>query len=451
MLNYADQHAARGAVARRPRRIPRSPHGYPGRPVTTTTTTTTAVSAATRATYLAFMGSGLALSSWASRIPQVRDQLHLSPSRLGLVLLAAAAGSVLSMPLSGPVVTRWGSRSTVRAMAVLLAIGLALIAVGYQLGVVPVLAGLFLLGVANGFWDVAMNVQGARVERLLGRAILPRFHAGWSVGTVFGALVGAGMVALGVPVTAHLAAVAVLTGVAVWLGVAPFVPDDGPDAGHHPAGDHNGRDHGADHEPASSGGARTLAAWREPRTLLVGLIVLAFAFAEGTANDWIGIALIDGYHLSAALGTLGFAVFLAAMTAGRWFGPALLDRYGRVLVLRLLSVLSVIGLAMFVFGELPVVAFVGAALWGAGTSLGFPVGMSAGADEPAMAAARVSVIASIGYCAFLAGPPLIGFLGDQITVLRALSAVAVLLGLAGLITGNIRPPATSTARSNRSE
>lgn len=397
-------------------------------------TTTVAVAAATRATYLAFMGSGLALSSWASRIPQVRDQLHLSPSRLGLVLLAAAAGSVLSMPLSGPVVTRWGSRTVVRTMAVLLASGLVLVAVGYQLGVVPVLAGLFLLGVANGFWDVAMNVQGARVERLLGRAIMPRFHAGWSVGTVAGALIGAAMVALGVPVTAHLAAAAVLTGVAVWLGVAPFVPDDDPDAGADPDGDR---------DPATGGGARTLAAWREPRTLLVGLIVLAFAFAEGTANDWIGIALIDGYHLPAALGTLGFAVFLASMTAGRWFGPALLDRYGRVLVLRLLSVLSVVGLAMFVFGQLPVVAFVGAALWGLGTSLGFPVGMSAGSDEPAMAAARVSVIASIGYCAFLAGPPLIGFLGDQISVLRALSAVAVLLGLAGLITGAMRPPVTT--------
>ena len=75
-------------------------------------------------------------------------------------------------------------------------------------------------------------------------------------------------------------------------------------------------------------------------------------------------------------------------------------------------------------------AFVGALLWGAGASLGFPVGMSAGADEPAMAAPRVSVIASIGYCAFLAGPPLIGFLGDHYTVLRALTTVAVLLALA---------------------
>jgi cyanate permease len=100
-------------------------------------------------------------------------------------------------------------------------------------------------------------------------------------------------------------------------------------------------------------------------------------------------------------------------------------------------VLAVAGLALFVFGHWTPLAFVGVLLWGAGVSLGFPVGMSAGADEPAHAAARVSVIASIGYCAFLAGPPLIGFLGQQFTVLRALTAVAVLLAVAALLAGNV--------------
>ncbi len=143
--------------------------------------------------------------------------------------------------------------------------------------------------------------------------------------------------------------------------------------------------------------------------------------------------------MPATVGTLGFAVFLAAMTTGRWFGPGLLDRYGRVAVIRALAVLALVGLVLFVFGPSTPVAFAGAVLWGCGTSLGFPVGMSAGADDPARAASRVSVVASIGYCAFLGGPPLIGFLGERFTVLKALTAVAVLLALAALITGNIRP------------
>ncbi|HEX8510630.1 MAG TPA: MFS transporter [Propionibacteriaceae bacterium] len=388
--------------------------------------------AATRATYIAFIGSGFAFASWASRIPQVRDRLELSPSQLGLVLLAVAAGSLLSMPLSGPAVSRFGSRLTVTVTSVLMSVALLVVAIGYQVGVLPILIGLFLLGVANGSWDVAMNVQGARVERLLERAIMPRFHAGFSIGTVAGALLGAAMVALDVSVTVHLVGVAVVLVAAVPLGVRPFVPDEAIDVG-------SDRSPG-DLEAARSGGSRTLQAWREPRTLLVGLIVLAFAFAEGVGNDWIAVALIDGYQLPPAIGTLGFALFLTAMTAGRWFGPALLDRYGRVVVLRLLSLLSVAGLALFIFGQVPALAFAGAVLWGAGVSLGFPVGMSAGADEPEMAAARVSVIASIGYVAFLGGPPLIGFLGDQITVLKALTAVGVLLALAALITDNVRPP-----------
>ncbi|WP_433170552.1 MFS transporter [Actinoallomurus sp. CA-150999] len=377
------------------------------------------VRTATRATYVAFFGTGLSFASWAARIPQVRDRLYLQPSDLGLVLLAIAAGSVLSLPLSGPVLARLGSRRMVSAMALLLSAGLVIVSFGYLVGVLPVVVGLFLIGLANGAWDVAMNVQGARVERLLNRSIMSRFHAGFSLGTVAGAVIGAGMVALRVPVTAHLLGVAVIVVAVVPLAVRGFVPDQDDDAAEEPG--------------------RIRNAWAEPRTLLIGLFILAFAFAEGTGNDWISVALIDGHHADATLGTLGFAAFLAAMTVGRWFGPSLLDRYGRVAVIRAISLLAVAGLLLFVFGPSTPVAFAGAVLWGAGTSLGFPVGMSAGADDPARAPARVSVIASIGYTAFLGGPPLIGFLGQRFTVLRALTAVAVLLALAALIAGNVRP------------
>jgi MFS family permease len=166
----------------------------------------------------------------------------------------------------------------------------------------------------------------------------------------------------------------------------------------------------------------------------------------GTANDWVAVATIDGYGASAAVGTLAFSTFVAAMTLGRWFGPHLLDRFGRVVVVRATGVLAVAGSLLFVFAGLTPLAFAGIVLWGVGTSLGFPVGMSAGSDDPARAAARVSVIASIGYCAFLAGPPLIGFLGSHITVLRALVAVSVMLGVAALISGEVRPLGRSTER-----
>jgi MFS family permease len=388
-----------------------------------------AVRAATAATYVAFIVSGFAFASWASRIPQVRDHLELDPAALGLVLLAVAAGSLLALPLSGPFVTRFGSARTVTVMAVLLAAGLCTVAVGYLAGLVPVVIGLFLLGFANGAWDVAMNVQGAVVERHLGRSIMSRFHAGFSLGTVAGALLGAAMVALHIPVTAHLAAVAVLVAVAVPLYVRRFVADDGSASTAAEPGPDTPRQ-----------GAMT--AWREPRTLLIGVFVLAFAFAEGAGNDWISVATIDGYHLAPALGTLAFAGFLTAMTVGRWYGPGLLDRYGRVPVVRILALIGIAGVALFVFAPVPGLAYAGTLLWGVGVSLGFPVGMSAGGDDPKRSAARVSVIASIGYCAFLGGPPTIGFLGDEVGVLRALIVIAVLFGLAALLASAVREPST---------
>jgi MFS family permease len=392
------------------------------------------VRSATYATYLAFIAAGVAFASWASRIPQVRDALLLTPATLGLVLLASAAGSVISLPLSGPVITRIGSRRTLTVMSILTAMSLAGVAIGYHQGRLSVVIALFFLGIGYGSWDVAMNVQGATVERLLGRAIMSRFHAGFSVGTVAGALIGTAMVALEVSVTTHLLVVAVALSIAVPIGVRSFVPDT--------AAQEEAVDAAA--APTTPDAPRSaLSAWRERRTILIGIFVLAFAFAEGTGNDWIAIALIDGYGATAVIGTLGFAVFLAAMTAGRWFGPAWLNRYGRVAVNRALTGASLVGLALFIFGQNLPIAFVGAALWGFGISLGFPVGMSAGADEPAMAAARVSVIASIGYCAFLAGPPLIGFIGEQVTVLRAMVVVAAVLAVAFLIAGNLRPPTSS--------
>jgi predicted MFS family arabinose efflux permease len=387
------------------------------------------VRAATRATYVAFIGSGWGMSTWATRIPQVRDGLDLTPSRLGLVLLAIAAGSIVSLVMAGQIVARFSSRRTVMAMAVLFGLAVVGIGLGYRLGVAPVVVALFFFGFANGAWDVAMNVQGAIVERKLGRAIMPRFHAGYSVGTVAGALVGAGAIALNISLTAHLIIWGLGIAAAVVFAVRSFVPDtaDAPASSPEPA------------SPSESGLKRTLATWREPRTLLVGVFVLAFAFAEGTGIDWIAVSLIDDYDAPATVGTLAFALFLAAMTVGRWVGPALLDRYGRVPVLRVLAVVSLFGLGLFVFGWSTPIAFVGALFWGLGASLGFPVGMSAAADDPERAAARVSVVASIGYCAFLGGPPLIGFLGDHITVQKALIAVAVLLGVALLVAGNIRP------------
>ena len=378
---------------------------------------------AVRAVSFVFVGAGFVFASWASRIPQVRDGLELSPARLGLLLLSIAAGSLVALPLAGTVVAHLGAARTVSSMAVVSAAGLTITGLGYRVGVVPVVIGLFLLGAGNGTWDVAMNVEGTVVEQRLGRAILPRFHAGFSIGTVAGALLGAAMVVLSISVTVHLVVVAALVVVTVPFAVRGFLTITAPPPPHG--------------EPAG----HPLSAWLEPRTLLIGLFVFCMAFIEGTAIDWLGVAVIDGYGARAAVGALTLGIFLAAMTTGRWFGPALLERFGRVASVRACAALACVGLLLVVFaGWLPL-AIAGAVLWGLGSALGFPVGMSAAADDSHLAAGRVGVVSSIGYVAFLAGPPFIGLLGNHVGTLHALVAVAGVAAVGVVLSGVLAPRA----------
>jgi MFS family permease len=402
---------------------------------TTNTVVEPEVLRARRAVYIAFGGCGFAFATWASRIPQVKRSLSLDPGQLGLVLLSIAIGSAIALPLAGIVVTRIGTSRAVAAMSVLLAVGLAIVAIGQNYGVIPVVVGLFLYGFGTGMWDVAMNVEGAAVEQRLGRTIMSRFHAGWSLGTVLGALVGAAMIAGHVPVSVHLLIVSGLIVALIPWSVRDFLAFEAT-----PALAHNERP------------AHPLQAWTEPRTLLIGLFVLSAAFAEGTGNDWLGITVIDGYHASASTGSLTLAVFLASMTTARWFSTGILDRYGRIPLLRGSVAAAAAGLLLVVFGGTLPFAIAGSVIWGLGAALGFPVGMSAAADDPVRAAARVSAVASIGYVAFLAGPPLIGLLGDHLGVRHALTATVGVLALGLLVSGATRPlvPAEADADSTAS-
>lgn len=373
-----------------------------------------------------FLLSGLVLASWMARIPGMRDHLGLTPSELGRVLLTGAAGSVLALSTAGLVVNRFGPAWTVRAGAVLASAGLAVVGVGASsvASVWLVTAGMIACGYGVAVWDVAMNVEGAAVERLLGRSLMPRLHAGFSLGMVIGAGLGAGAAAVRVSIAGHLGVIAGLVVGAVLFLVRYFLPPQPDDAG-----------------SADRGRARLRDAWREPRTMLIGVLVLTFALAEGVANEWLAVALVDGFGASPALGAVGFAIFVAAMTTSRMFGGVLIDRWGRVAVLRAGAVGAVAGVLVVVFGGTLPVALLGVVAWGAGVALGFPVGMSAGADDPERAAVRVSVVSSIGYTAFLVGPPLLGWLGDRVGVHRALLVAMVAMVVGAVVAAAARGPA----------
>jgi MFS family permease len=356
-----------------------------------------------------FALNGFAFATWASRIPSVRRTLDLGPGQLGLLLLSVSVGSLLALPSSGTAVQRFGARRVVAVAALVEGVGLLLVSAGVGLveQALVVAGGLFLVGLGTGTWDVAMNVEGAEVERRLNRSVMPRFHAAFSLGTVGGATVGALMAYLDVPVAAHVGVVGVLVAVLGSYSVRGFLVEE-------------------PHEEKASPG-RALRAWREPRTLVIGVMVLAMALTEGVANDWLAVAVVDGYDVPAWVGAAAFALFVSAMTVGRVTGTLLLDAFDRLPVLWGSMAVAAVGVVLVVLGAVPVLVTAGVVLWGLGASLGFPVGMSAAADDPAHAAARVSVVSTIGYTAFLAGPPLLGLLGSRYGVLNALLIVSVIL------------------------
>ena len=374
---------------------------------------------ARNAVAVVFALNGFAFASWVARIPEARSALGLSPGQLGVLLLALSVGSVVALPTAGMWVHRMGAARVVAAAAVLDALGLAVAGVGAGFVAAPGLTalGLLLLGYGSGTWDVAMNVEGAAVEHRIGRTIMPRFHAAFSLGTVAGAATGAAAAGLGLSVAWHLALAAIVVAAVPPVVVRGFLPV----------------------EATSPSPSRSWRAWGEPRTLAIGLMVLALALTEGVANDWLAVALVDGYDVPAWVGASGFALFVTAMTAGRMGGTGLLDRFGRVPVLWATMAVAGAGVLLVVLGDAAPLVVLGIVLWGLGASLGFPVGMSAAADDPAHAAARVSVVSTIGYTAFLAGPPVLGFLADEVGVLNALLLVAVLLVPSALVVPSARP------------
>lgn len=376
------------------------------------------------AVFVVFGLVGFTMASWLSRVPAARDRLDASTGEMGLLAFAIAAGSIAGLLASSHLIARFGTVRTGPVCLAITGVALPVVGLGVELDAFGlVFAALLLYGLATGVGDVSFNVNGAANERALGRTVMPLFHAMFSVGSVLGVGLGALAEALGVPVLWHLAFSGVVT-VAATIAAArhlrPEIPDE-PETGE------------------ESGGWRTrLAGWRDPRILLIGLIVLGMALAEGSANDWLPLAMVDGHGLDNAGGAAVLGGFLAAMTVGRVAGAPLLDRFGRVVVLRVSGGLAVAGLLVVIFVPSPAVAVLGCIVWGLGAALGFPVGISAAADDPRRAAANVSTVSTIGYVAFLGGPPAIGFLAEHVGLLHALILVLVLVAVAAAASGAAR-------------
>ncbi|WP_413105752.1 MFS transporter [Streptomyces sp. Inha503] len=379
------------------------------------------------ALFLFFLLPGIAMSSWVTRTPDIRDRLEVTTGQMGLVLFGLSLGSMTGILCSGHLVSRFGTRPVTAWGTGLVIVGMVTISAGSLTASVPVvMAGLCLFGAGIGSGDVAVNVDAADVERITGVTTMPILHGCFSLGTVIGAGAGMAVTAIGVPVHWHLAAVTLISVLIFWYAIRS-VP--------------SGTGLGAPTQ-AEEGATRSRPkVWKDRRLILIGGIVLAMALAEGSANDWLPLLMVDGHDLDAALGSLVYAGFAAAMTLGRFTGSFFLDHFGRTSVVRASAVSGALGLLLVIFSDNVVLAGAAVLFWGLGASLGFPVALSAAGDSGPEQTARVSLVATIGYVAFLVGPPGLGFLGDHFGLRSAMLVVLLFVASAVLLA-----PAVDTHR-----
>ena len=384
------------------------------------------------ALFALFFLPGLSMSSWVTRTPAVRDLLEASTAEMGLVLFGLSMGSMLGILSSGPLVMRLGARPVVIFGSFLIVLAMPTIALGAVAGL-PLLtaAGLFLFGGGMGSGEVAMNVEGADVEALGKRPFLPALHGCFSLGTVIGAGLGILANAVSFSVVAHLVLTGAL-GAALLVWALPAVP---PGTGQVTV-----------QERAEQAATPGPALWKDSRLILIGCIVLAMALAEGTANDWLPLVMVDGHGLDATLGSAVYAIFAASMTVGRFAGGPIVARVGRSRVLMVSALFAAVGLALVAYVDHQAVAVTAVVLWGLGASLGFPLALSAAGDSGPNPAARVALASIIGYLAFLVGPPLLGFLGEAVGLRGAL-----IVPLGVVLIAAVLAPATRPSRPTAAE
>jgi MFS family permease len=380
---------------------------------------------------LLFALGGITVSAWGPRLPSIRADLHLGDGVIGLVLAGVTVGSIAGLGASSALLSWLGARRAIVSVVVLVAAGLAVVGIAAGgFGSLPfTIVGFVLVGFGIGCLDVLINVEGSAVERASRKTLMPLMHAGWSIGAVAGSGIGAAASALGISFEWQFIGESIVLVLAVVIAVR-FVPAAVE------------QDAASEREPVGTRIRGWLRGWTDWRLLLIGVVMLGVELGEGTANSWLTLAVRDDHHQTDTVAALFFTAFAIGESTARIFGGPLVDRVGRVRAVRFTTAIGVVGVVLFIVGVPAWVTLLGVLLWSVGVSMGFPLGMSAAADSGPNPAARVSVVASIGYLANLGGPPVIGFLAESFGLLNALWLVAALLAVGFAVAGALRVRST---------
>lgn len=355
---------------------------------------------------LFYFGQGIAFASWASRIPDIKHSLNLSDGELGSILLALPLGQLATMPISGRLVTKYGSKKilTITAPLYVLALGnLGLATAPWHLA-----AFLFLFGVIGNMCNIAVNTQGSEAEKLFGRPIMTSFHGAWSIAGFTGALVGLLMVNLHIIPYYHFWIITVLIWINVFLNYKHLVPGKG----------------------AKSERKPKLFTMPEGALLQLGIIGFCSMATEGAMFDWSGVYFKEIVKAPTSLVILGYASFMVMMATGRFVGDKIIEKLGRKKTIQISGLIISTGMFLSVFLPYIVTATIGFMLVGVGVSSIVPTVYSvAGKNGKVSPGIAIAMVSSVSYLGFLMGPPLIGY----ISALSSLQYSYAVIGIFGLL------------------
>ncbi|MCY7350423.1 MAG: MFS transporter [Cytophagaceae bacterium] len=369
--------------------------------------------AARTATGALFFVMGAGFASWASRIPDIQERLNLNAAQLGGILIGMPVGSLLSLLVTGALVTRLGSRTV--ALVTMLLYAATLPAIGWASSAWQLMAVLFVFGTCGNILNISLNTQGVGIESLWGKPILSSFHGLWSLGAMAGAAFGGLMVSQGtVPFQHFLLVGSVILASGLIAYRFMLRTDRQPDE------------------------KQPLFALPDRPLMLLGLIAFGCMLTEGAMADWSGIYYKQTLH-GLGVATTGYTAFTFTMAVGRFGGDGLAARFGIRILLQVSGLLIALGLGLALLLPIPAVVVTGFMLVGLGVASVVPLVYSvAGRSQTMSAGLALTAVSTVGYTGFLLGPPLIGFLAEAFSLRRALLVVVVLGVVITALAGRVK-------------
>lgn len=360
---------------------------------------------ALRAVSVQFWVNGVVVASYVPRLPGIRDELNIDLATIGAILAVATGAGILGAIGVGPAVERLGTKRVMIGGATVLVLTLPLVSlVGSALALLGVLA---LISVSDVFTDVAMNIQGSVLSGRRHTPVMNRLHAMWSIGTVVGGLIAAGMAAAEVDLRVHLAGASLLL-LATLLYVAPGLLD-------------------SDERAEASTSTAPRSGTETTRVVVTFLALGAAAIVPEMINsDWAAFRLADDLGASEGLAGLAYVSFTSGMVSGRLAGDLAVHRFGGRLVLQMATAVAAAGIALATLVPAISAVFIGLFVAGVGVSVMFPqlYDAAARAERPGKALGGLTAGSRI---ALLIAPLVVGVLADteRLTVGQAIAIATI--------------------------